>query len=216
MTTVRGSSLVRVIEAAWSRLQRQIVGLPNVVVVVLSGRRAPYGHFGAARWQRLGKAGVTGELGVNPALFHSPHAVLEVLLHEAAHALLSSRGIKDVRDYYHRKSFRDVCVKELDLDCEFRNPRFGWTSTSLPAFRATRYAEVLQELKRLRWGHTARPLLRTSQPLPKSGYLTLSCDCKPARRIRCTEKTLAKGAIACVSCGAAFHEANLRRRQAEN
>jgi hypothetical protein len=56
-------------------------------------------------------------------------AALEIIAHEAAHALATARGIKDTSrgGQYHNKHYRDLAA-ELGLDVRYTKNR-GWTDT---------------------------------------------------------------------------------------
>jgi hypothetical protein len=73
--------------------------------------------------------------------------VLATLLHEAAHALASVRGVRETsrRGQYHNKRFRAL-AEELGLQVDY-DPRIGWSSTTLPASTAADYAEEISALE---------------------------------------------------------------------
>jgi len=214
-TKIKASEITRLIESAWRSLQGHLRDLPDVVVVVFpAGRPRAAGHFAAACWRRRpSRTGTsefgTSELGIHPGLFHSAHQVLEVLLHEAAHAILWSRGVRGTNGYYHLAEFRDVCVTEIGLRCDFRNTRYGWTDTSLAPDASDQYRDVRQILNRLRWEREQLTIgAHRQRSLPPSGYLTLRCECVPARKIRCTVRNLERGDIQCSACGSAFRSSS--------
>ncbi|MQA17813.1 MAG: hypothetical protein GEV09_28270, partial [Pseudonocardiaceae bacterium] len=91
------AQLVAALETAWTAIRDRHPKVPAAVVVVGSGttsRQAKYGHYAAMRWQhgtdRLPEVLISGE-----GLQRLATEVLTTLLHEAAHGLADTRGIKD-------------------------------------------------------------------------------------------------------------------------
>ncbi|WP_458691252.1 hypothetical protein [Nocardia tengchongensis] len=89
------------------------------------------GHFAPNRWIRgeyeLHELFVGGE-----GLQHGPADVLGTLLHEAAHGLAVTRGIKDTRRQgrWHNERYRALGeVLGLTLT---QHPKIGWSITSVP------------------------------------------------------------------------------------
>jgi len=145
-------------------------------------RQRRRGHFGEARWwvkpgPERGR-GTRGEVGVNPDLLHDPCDLLSTLLHEAAHGIIFTRGLRRLGSggYYHLKSFRDVCCDELGLGCGFVNTRYGWSRTwlekSIAVSRYDREIRLLEKLSIRRGRITA--CRRGDSPLPPSGWIPLS------------------------------------------
>ena len=100
-----GSRIIAALEHAWAAIQDQHPDVPDVVIVTGAGSNQKgtpegyrlRGHHWPERWVLDGQDGprapelfIAGEL-----LSAGGRAVLEVMLHEAAHALATRRGIKD-------------------------------------------------------------------------------------------------------------------------
>ena len=113
-----GSRIIAALEHAWAAIQDQHPDVPDVVIVTGAGSNQKgtpegyqlRGHHWPERWvldgqdgQRAPELFIAGEL-----LAAGGRAVVEVMLHEAAHALATRRGIKDTSaagNRYHNKRF---------------------------------------------------------------------------------------------------------------
>jgi hypothetical protein len=99
-----GSRIIAALEHAWAAIQDRHPDVPDVVIVTGGGSHQKgtpegyrlRGHHWPERWVLHGRDGqrapelfIAGEL-----LAAGGRAVLEVMLHEAAHALATRRGIK--------------------------------------------------------------------------------------------------------------------------
>jgi hypothetical protein len=82
--------------------------------------------------------------GVPRVLFSGrPAAILGALVHEAAHALATARGIADTsrRGTYHNTRYRDLAA-ELGLDVA-KDEKWGWTRTAPSPALLERYGHQL-------------------------------------------------------------------------
>jgi hypothetical protein len=208
LTLKRQSRLVQALERAWAEVMERHDELPPVAIIVGqgSGHRGGglvLGHFAAERWQPAGSDDVyVHELMIGgEGLRRGAAAVFATLLHEAAHALARVRGIQDTsrQGRYHNKRFKQLGA-ELGLVIE-RDPRIGWSLTTLPPTTAERYAAAIDTLER------AIALHRRNEPTAgggdRSGNL-LAAACQCPRRIRIAPRTLADGPIVCTVCAHAF------------
>jgi predicted SprT family Zn-dependent metalloprotease len=136
-------------------------------------------------------------------------AVLERVLHEAAHVLCWTRGIKDttMRGAYHNASYL-TAAEEVGLiwpDNTERVQGRGYVSPQLTDAARHRYADDLAALK------TAIPQVLPHLVVPdaprskRPDRLALQCSCKPKpRTIRVSQTVAALGAITCAVCGQDF------------
>ena len=138
------------------------------------------------------------------------------MLHEAAHVLLYERtgSTGCGRDrYYHLKTFRDCCRRELALKCEFLNGRYGWTLTGWgPEGVPKRYDGVLRLLREtLPSGASFEFELPQVRPkkLPVSGHVKLTCACQ--RSVFATPSCIEQGPIICKVCGKRFDAKRKKR-----
>ena len=113
-----GSQIITALEQAWAAIRDQHPEIPNVVIVTGAGSNQKglpegyrlRGHHWPERWvtgpadqRRMPELFMAGEL-----LASGGRAVLEVMLHEATHALAVVRGIADTSaegNRYHNKRF---------------------------------------------------------------------------------------------------------------
>jgi hypothetical protein len=173
------------------------------VVIVASGgdaKRLALGHFAPGRWQVNGTGHHEVLVGAE-GLARDATDVLATLLHEAAHGLANARGIQDTsrQGRYHNRRYAQLAA-ELGLDVG-RDPRIGWSLTTLPQPTAQRYAAVLDELRAAlvlwRYLDTLAGRTTTSRNL-------LACTCPCQRRIRVARATLAEAPITCGACNGNF------------
>jgi hypothetical protein len=199
------SAVVAALEQAWTAIRAHHPDVPEVVVVLGAGsetRRGlfKWGHFAAARWQVVDsnrpEVLVSGE-----GLKRGAQQVLATLLHEAAHGLANTRGVKDTsrQGRWHNRRFATL-IDELGLQVA-KDPKTGWSQTSLTDQLATRYAEQLTSLDAalLLWRHTER---RLAPPTGSRNLLACSCEC--GRKVRVSRTTLEQAPIICGSCEEPF------------
>jgi hypothetical protein len=126
--------------------------------------------------------------------------VLGTLLHEAAHALAHVREIKDTsrQGRWHNAKFKAL-AEELGIEVT-KDPRIGWSPTTIPACTRETYAEVIDELGRVLRLHRSVELTggKATKPTPPP------CVCECGRKIRVSPTVLASGPITCGVCGSDF------------
>jgi hypothetical protein len=204
-TTTPGvaSPLVAALERAWATIRTHHPDVPAAVVIVASGgdaKRLALGHFAPGRWQVNGTGHHEVLIGAE-GLARGPQDVLTTLLHEAAHGLANARGIQDTsrQGRYHNHRYAQLAA-ELGLDVA-RDPRIGWSLTTLPQPTAQRYAAVLDELRAAlvlwRYLDTLAGRTVTSRNL-------LACLCPCQRRLRIARATLAEAPVVCGACQGEF------------
>jgi hypothetical protein len=199
------SAVVASLEQAWTAIRIHHPDVPQVVVILGAGsevRRGlfKWGHFAAARWQvadtNRPEVLVSGE-----GLKRGGRAVLATLLHEAAHGLANTRGVKDTsrQGRWHNRRFAAL-AGELGLQVEV-DPKTGWSQTSLTDQLADRYADQLTGLGAALglWRHTERQL----GPATVAHNL-LACSCACGRKLRVAKATLEQAPIICGGCEERF------------
>ncbi len=202
---VAASAVVAALEQAWTAIRAHHPDVPQVVVILGAGsetRRGlfKWGHFAAARWQvadtNRPEVLVSGE-----GLKRGARAVLATLLHEAAHGLANTRGVKDTsrQGRWHNRRFAAL-AGELGLKVEV-DTKTGWSQTSLTDQLASRYAPQLTGLDAALglWRHTERQL----GPATASHNL-LACSCECGRKLRVAKATLEQAPIICGACRERF------------
>ena len=232
-----GSRIIAALEHAWAAIQDQHPDVPDVVIVTGAGsnqKGTPEGYrlrgqHWPERWildsqdrPRAPELFIAGEL-----LAAGGRAVVEVMLHEAAHALATRRGIKDTSaagNRYHNKRFVALAA-ELGL----RGPDMpdkitGWSDCTLTGQAAyAAYADVAAGIDSARLPFLAdlaspsRPRRggdggedqgdgETGTPAKRGGRrVPVECACQPEpRRIQLTPKQIEDGPIICGLCCAPF------------
>ena len=192
--------MVAALEQAWADIRTRHHDLPAAVLVLGAGSigvpagSLRLGHFAATRWtrdddqgERLAEVFIGGE-----GLARGPADVLGTLLHEAAHAIVHVRGIKDTsrQGRWHNARFKAL-AEELGIEVT-KDPRLGWSPTTLPEVTRDDYAATLAELRRALLLHRSPEAIRaaaagpTTAPSPVSatavgGSASPRPSCRPVR-----------------------------------
>jgi len=202
--------MVAALEQAWSDIRTRHTAVPPAVIVLGAGSiGAPtgslrLGHFAAMRWhsdQPAGPDELLAEVFVGgEGLARGPVDVLGTLLHEAAHAVAHVRRIKDTsrQGRWHNARFKAI-AEELGITVT-KDPRIGWSPTTLPEATRSEYAGTVAAL-----GQALR--LYRSAEMTAAGPNKPSappCVCGCGRKIRVSPTVLAAGPITCGVCGENF------------
>lgn len=198
------STLLKVLEDLWIAIRNHHPEIPPVVIIIASGtggKQAKWGHHAPGRWHHAGtehaEVMISGE-----GLHRTPREVLGTLLHEAAHALATERGITDTsrQGRYHNRKFA-VLSAELGLDVT-ESGQFGWAVTTVPDTTARRYADGLALLT------AAMTVWRSSEHVPpaarKRDTNLIAATCPCGRTIRVAASTLKEAPITCQACDGTF------------
>ena len=218
--------MVAALESAWAAIRARHPEVPAVVLVLGAGSIGNagglrLGHFAAMRWADPDQTNATDEDAADgtdgepstgqpvrlPEVFIGGEGlvrgaadVLGTLLHEAAHALAHVRGIKDTsrQGRWHNAKFKALAEK-LGIEVA-KDPRIGWSPTTIPASTREQYAEVIDELGRVLRLHRAVEVAggKDKKPSPPP------CVCECGRKIRVSPTVLAAGPITCGVCGTNF------------
>jgi hypothetical protein len=207
--------LVAALENAWAAIRQHHAEIPEVVVLIgtgvdRGGALRKLGHFDARRWHLAGGSERSEILVAGEGLDRSPDTVLATLLHEAAHALAFTRGVRDTSKggRYHNRRFAAVAA-ELGLQATTLRPYGLAATTMLPATQA-RYAAVLDELA------DALVLWRAVKPsrtgtVGRRAERSVLCVCACPRQIRLRWSILHTAPVLCGGCGAPFRPQALGR-----
>ncbi|MBW0101645.1 hypothetical protein I4I78_04295 [Pseudonocardia sp. KRD-291] len=202
--------MVGALEEAWEAIRVRHPELPQVVIVLGAGSgdrggALRLGHFAAMRWtpaeSEAGQVGMAEVFIGGEGLARGPAAVLGTLLHEAAHALAHARGVQDTsrQGRWHNAKFKAVAT-EVGIEV-VKDPRIGWSPTTVPAATQSAYEPVIAELGRvLRMYRAAEPTggETTKKPGPPA------CVCGCGRRIRVAPSVREAGPIVCGVCDTEF------------
>jgi hypothetical protein len=203
--TVTGP-LVVAIECTWAAIQERHPDVPDVVLTLGNGSARPgqltLGHFHDGKWAtgetRMPELFVGGE-----GLARGPRAVLGTLLHEATHGVAATRSIKDTsrQGRYHNTRFRDLAT-ELGIRVE-RDPRIGWSITTVPDTTAQHYGDQIAALDAAIKAHRLADVHGAGRTTSNNG-LVATCECDPPRKVRLSRTAYDAGAITCGACEADF------------
>jgi hypothetical protein len=228
-----GSQIITALEDAWRAIQARHPEVPACVMITghgtqqkgtVRGRRLR-GHHWPARWvtregDRLPELFVAGEDIRNGAI-----AVLEVLLHEAAHALATVRGIRDTSAAGHRYHNRRYVALAVELGLgEPGEPDkvTGFENCPMTEATAAAYAKVIAAIDAARLPYLdgqgapevpANPEDPDENPgdetpeedKKRSGSRTrVTCQCPEPRALSITPKQLDVGPIVCGLCNEPF------------
>jgi hypothetical protein len=202
------SPILKVLEDLWLEIRRWHPDIPPAVIIIASGtdgKHPRWGHHAPGRWnvagQQYAEVMISGE-----GLRRTPDEVLGTLLHEAAHALAHSRGIKDTsrQGRYHNKHFKTL-AEQLGL-ITGHDPCIGWSASTITDVTRIAYARQLHDLTQAMtlWRHsetTTGPTARRN-----SNFIAAICPC--GRSIRVAASTLAEAPITCAACGQDFQAKN--------
>jgi hypothetical protein len=237
MAATHGSRIITALEDAWSAIRDHNPEIPAAVVITGSGasqKGTPEGyrlrgHHWPGRWvtgpgrsDRAPELFIAGEL-----LSAGARSVLEVMLHEAAHALAVARDVKDTSaegNRYHNKRFVRL-AEELGL----RGPATpdkvtGWADCALTDQTAGAYADVITAIDAARLpyltdigftGETGTTGTGEDNgdgadgadngPAKRGGRRQAAeCACTPPRRLQITPRQLETGPVICGLCRAEF------------
>jgi curved DNA-binding protein CbpA len=198
------SVILKILEDIWLEIRRRHPEIPAVVLIIASGtdgKNIRLGYHAPGRWNVAGiqraEVMVSGEGLRRPA-----REVLGTLLHEAAHALADERGIQDTsrQGRYHNTRFAALAA-EVGIDVA-KDPKIGWSVTTVPDTTANAYAAQLTRLAEAMtiWRRIEAPAGGTQR---RSTNLIPAC-CPCDRRIRVAASTLAAAPITCEACHGEF------------
>lgn len=197
-------ALVSALEAAWNAVRTGHPDVPEAVLIIGSGtstKQAKWGHYGSLRWQhgesRLSEVLISGEGLKRPVT-----EVLTTLLHEAAHGMADTRGVKDTsrQGRWHNQKFAKL-ADELGLDAH-KDDRIGWSVCTLRPATEQQYAGELEGLQKALSAYRHPEMHLESGRTSSNNALACACTCP--RRIRVAKAVLDEGAITCQICGDPF------------
>jgi hypothetical protein len=211
------SALIHVLEEVYSEIrQRHPDAAPAVFVTYYSDTKR--GHIWFDAWTRTDTSKQLDEIHINSALFsEGPESVLQTMLHEAAHSINRTRGIKDTSRgvVYHNRRFQ-MTAEEVGLVTE-KDPTYGCLTPGLAPGTADRFKPALALLKTVviaqQWfspgsgagkdddqqdGDTTQG--GDDDQKKTNRQIKAVCQCQPARIIRAARKTLEIAPILCAAC----------------
>lgn len=170
--------IVDAIDSLMSQVRKLHPEVPaNIVVAIASGkskRGSVHGHFAPESWE----GGNHEILLSGESLSRGANATLGTLLHELAHAVAHSEGIKDTSNNgrYHNKKFKEIAEK-LGIELE-QADTIGWSVTTLPDTTAARYTKGLEKLTdALTTWRVQRVAPEAPKPRNKTKF-EVKCECE--------------------------------------
>ena len=230
-----GSQIITALEQAWAAVRDRHPEVPDVVIVTGAGSHQKgtpegyrlRGHHWPERWvtdpaeRRMPELFIAGE-----QLAAGGRAVLEVMLHEASHALAVVRGIKDCSaegNRYHNKRFV-AAATEMGLRGPDRPEKvIGWSDCRITDETAAAYADVISAIDSARLPFLLDESLGTGGRGGQGGgeegedgqgkdkrkkrggqRLAVECACQPPRKLHMTPRQIEDGPVICGVCGTSF------------
>ena len=201
------SIILAALEQAWEKIRKQHKDVPAAILVVASGSKKgsnslTLGHYAEGRWAtKRGKKPTTPEVLISGEGFQrSGVEVLGTLLHEAAHGMAATRGVKDTSrgGRYHNQIFKQY-AEELGLTVEQDGTR-GWSYTEVPPATQKRWKETIKNLNK------AIKTFRFAEGSgkKKSSNRQLLAVCKCGTKIRLSRAAYEKADIVCLACSYPF------------
>jgi hypothetical protein len=219
-----GSRLIAALEHAWSQIRARHPDVPPVVVITGTGRtgrgHATLGHFCAERWhtddaERVSELFIAGELLAGNGVHTGGRVTLKTLLHEAAHGVATTRGIKDCsrQNRYHNRAFARLAA-ELGLAApESPHPVLGYSVATLEDATAAAWAEVIAAIDAARLPHLGEMFTATAVTTGEPGAVAQSragtrfqvaCQCPQPRTLSITPRQYETAPLICGACEQTF------------
>lgn len=201
--------LLQALDVAWTHIREHVPGLPPARITITP--TPPPAKHDQIRWVREDET-VTGLVVSADTLRSGAESVLEYILHEAAHVLCWTRGVRDTtsRGVYHTGKFLDA-AKEVGLSWpsqKDRDDHRGYSAVVVSPGTLERYADDVAALE------SAIPLVLPHLTIPDSpsrprpaNRLYLLCACDEPRRIQISPTVAARGPVICGVCEKPFTEA---------
>lgn len=153
--------------------------LPAITVVVgaagASRRGQVHGHFYPESWEGEAKHEImlSGE-----SLQRGAVPTLGTILHECAHALAHTRGVKDTSNNgrYHNKKFKEI-AEEVGIEVESA-PTLGWSLTSVPEDTTFLYEDGIERLAAALTTYRAPKSNVTEKKPRKTTKFKVQCGCE--------------------------------------
>jgi hypothetical protein len=196
------STLSIALEKAHAMIKEE-TGAPRVTILVtrnLKGRKGHFTHF--TPWSTTGGEAFN-EIAFNLEHFTTAKELLSTLLHEVAHSLNFSNGIKDTSaNQYHNTKFKSQAealgLKTIEVKGK------GHASTELTEFGANRWSKALAILEK------ALELTATGEGAQKpKGRNTnlIKAECADCGNIIRLSQTVLDNGVMCMPCETRYEEA---------
>ncbi|MFF1691693.1 hypothetical protein [Streptomyces sp. NPDC058254] len=211
---VDSALIVSAVSTAWCEIQRRHPDVPRIAVTVPpSGTRFSPAKCATLRTgQHFVRAGaITMELQVSAAsVAHGGRAMMQGLLHHAAHGLALCHGIRDTNSAgrWHNQRFVNFAA-ELGLTPPLQaSAVIGKADCDLTDETAALWQEVISALDGAAAVQLEATIGSASPPrTPRAGVrFAIVCECRPPRRTQVTHAFMEQGPVLCGVCLARFKE----------
>lgn len=171
MTAPQASAILKALEGAWATIRKAHPEIPEVVMILASGAQPRgkqlNGYHAPMRWVPAGAKDALSEVLIaGERLADGAEAVLQTMLHEAAHSLAFARNIKDCcreGNVYHNGEFAKHAA-ELGLTPPAKADRkHGYSFCEMPGATEKKYGRTLAAMRkalvavRRREGYAPKP-----------------------------------------------------------
>jgi hypothetical protein len=185
-----GVAMSDALTATWKAIRRRHPKVPDVTITVAPGHGSA---CGAIAWD-TGTPVIT--VGAQ-TIAEGPQAILEALLHQAAHGVLRTTGPRpdgEAKHYpdehsegnagrYHNKSYRDA-AQSLGLKVDWTRGGTGWSATTADTDLAAIYDGPVGQIAAATRTWQPPPPLPRSVRKSNSNGVSARCQCQPPRTIR--------------------------------
>ncbi|MGW1268190.1 hypothetical protein [Streptomyces sp. NPDC002491] len=199
--------LLAALTALWERTRLHVPDLPPIRPTVSPTSRLQ--SHGPDRWGKDETGTVSGLVVNADVLQAGPDAVLEMMLHDAAHVLNWIRGISDTTmrgGVYHNAAFI-TAAEEVGLEWPADAARvkgLGYVNPRVSAEAQERHAVDVEALLQAIPDALPHLELPATSRDRSTDRLTLRCGCTPARTFRISRTVAAQGPIQCGVCKKEF------------
>jgi hypothetical protein len=201
------STVVKELETAYETIRKRHPEVPPALIVVgPSNKASKLGHWAKESWvekDKLKRELVLHELFLTADhLDREPEQIFGTLLHEAAHALATARGIKDCAGQRHNLKFK-AHAEELGMTVQNQGTR-AWAWTELTPETAEEYRDTILSI-----GSAVKAYRKmgTARRDPKRAYSRKVSSAKSMMRFLASEEPSAFRALIaelvgeCPNCG---------------
>lgn len=230
-----GSSVVKLLERVHERIRQNHPEVPEVVIVTGAGigmGSNKWGHFRPQGWTTRTEDGQSGHIHemfmAGETLAKGSRQVLQIMIHESAHALAEHRGEKDTsrQGRWHNAVFLKT-AKELGLEYKGgkADKTLGFSAVTLKDETIEEYRDLLDELDAEihlmvslpRWlggsdedqdGNGGENMGKAPKgtETKSTSNVKLTCECEEPNIIRASKKVADKMVVNCGDCDALFLE----------
>lgn len=201
--------LLEAVEALWSRLRSRVPTLPDARYAVVTTPAVTAHPPSRLSWEREGV--VTGLTLSSETVSAGAEAVVEAVLHDAAHVLAWTRAADDTanKGTYHTGVFRTVAIEaglawpddaRRHTTAGFAGMRLSDETRAALASDLAHLADVIPAVS------PALAVAEADRPVSRD-RIALRCSCVPARSFRIAQTVADLGPITCGVCGKPFKAA---------